>query len=529
MRSPYIASLVIISVCFAGFEEWLCEHAMALADIGLGIIEFDIPSALPMKYLFFLKVLPTVLFISYGILWQVTDYNVRRLEPFYQLARRGGCSASSSICLDYLTLPVFAVPFRSFKHRQWAVFVASIAVLFAGTIAPTVQAATLIFLNPTYGPKYSLRASPFWSRIYSCSQSIPAVCGLILLVQLRRRNTGLLRDPRGVAGLVALVAESDIADEFEALDTATNITIEKRLRHSRYSLQNSCIRSTEILDRHDDSDSLRHQNEHPYPLMLRLWPGMAFLSLMGSVLVADVLMALHLSFTVQVPWLPILLSLLIRIFWASLEYSVRQLEPYCLIARGNADSMALSMDYRGTPYLWLPVKALISRNFVLMFMGVGSILIDILTFLMADYAGLVPAYDVTRASSNKITSSAAIIVFLMIVAAVVYHRYHFSGLKRKHPFLPRQPNSIASIIAFIHESKLLKDLKGTQRSTTREIKQKLQGKKYSLGWFLGPVGSVRKQERVYCAIDEEPRLGKYIHRDHIAVTRTLHMRAPSEV
>jgi hypothetical protein len=49
-----------------------------------------------------------------------------------------------------------------------------------------------------------------------------------------------------------------------------------------------------------------------------------------------------------------------------------------------------------------------------------------------------------------------IVLFLLLISSLVYAR-------RRHPFLPRQPNTIASILAFIHQSKMLYDFVGTEK------------------------------------------------------------------
>lgn len=48
---------------------------------------------LPGYAYFAFKFLPTIIAVSYGVLWQITDFEVKRLEAFYQLSKEGGGSA----------------------------------------------------------------------------------------------------------------------------------------------------------------------------------------------------------------------------------------------------------------------------------------------------------------------------------------------------------------------------------------------------------------------------------------------------
>jgi Protein of unknown function (DUF3433) len=146
---------------------------------------------------------------------------------------------------------------------------------------------------------------------------------------------------------------------------------------------------------------LIHQKEHPYPLILRFWPGTTFVSVMALSFAPLMFMMRHLHFTLTYPWLPVFLATFIRMMWTSLDYSVRQMEPFYLLARGDAPKKTLLHDYRGTPYLWLPVKALFNGNFIIMSLGIGSILLDVLTFLLASLGGTSAPKDTSRAQSVR--------------------------------------------------------------------------------------------------------------------------------
>ena len=55
--------------------------------------------------------------VLYGIGWAAVDLDVKRLEPYYQLSKPGGASASNSILLHYPFDFLALVPVTAAKRR----------------------------------------------------------------------------------------------------------------------------------------------------------------------------------------------------------------------------------------------------------------------------------------------------------------------------------------------------------------------------------------------------------------------------
>ena len=93
-----------------------------------------------------------------------------------------------------------------------------------------------------------------------------------------------------------------------------------------------------------------------------------------------------------------------------------------------------------------------------------------------------------------------ITVFTIMTATLVYY-------KRRHAFLPREPSTIAAVLAFIYASKMLDDFVDTEHLSNSEMEKKLKAlnKTYALGWVRGRDG------KIHCAIDEEPLTSAYKH------------------
>lgn len=184
--------------------------------------------------------MPTMVLLSYGIMWQVVDYEVKRLEPYYQLSKRAGATARDSLNQDYLTFTAYLVPFKAIRARQWAVVYSSMATLLAGSVVPVLQSASICMLpDKQYrqvGHDKYVRMDPIWSRILSGALLGVALSGVLLMNQLRRKS-GLLSDPKGIAGVASMATKSHILNDFKGLDVAPNNVIHDQLQTRRYNVR----------------------------------------------------------------------------------------------------------------------------------------------------------------------------------------------------------------------------------------------------------------------------------------------------
>lgn len=208
MRSYYILMLTSVSLGLGIFQEWLCRHSEALAEDGLGILQFDHVSSVPLVYFVAWKYLPTLIFVGYGVLWSIMDFDIKRLEPYYQLSRPVGSPAAASLNLDHLTAWSYFVPFTAGKLQQWAVFFSSLGNILATSIAPSLQNPSInLYQNqdpdcslqtstcPNGKPFYFVRVSPGWSRALTSSLVVTAAFGVFLFFQLRYVIHAICQNP----------------------------------------------------------------------------------------------------------------------------------------------------------------------------------------------------------------------------------------------------------------------------------------------------------------------------------------------
>lgn len=507
MTSPYIVMLIVTSLTLAIVQEYLCQKSMSLGNEGSGLIGYNSVDDIPTVQFFCWKYLPTIVMVTYGVLWQITDYEVKRLEPYYQLSQPTGNTAAKTINLDYVTLSSYFVPYKAFMYRHWAVFVSSLGTVLATTVAPSLQ-------NPSLAParnpkcqddecsghlKFFVQIHPVWSRLVTASLVVVAALALVLFFQLRRKS-GLLSDPKGIAGIASMATKSHILTDFTGMDEARHDQIHKKLQNRRYLLYKSTIWQGEYM-RHAESDPyMERRVENPHPLILRRNPGIAFIVFLTvSLTLIPIITYTKVNIVVnKVPWLPILVATIIKQLWSTLEFSAKMLEPFYILSKGNArPETTLTLDYRGTPYGLLPIQAFFNGHYLVALLGLGTMMGDILTVTASSLSLNDETHRSFVASS---TLSIIITAFLILSATLVLAR-------RRHAFLPREPSTIASILAFIHQSRMLDDFVGTERFSNSEMEAMLiaKNKRYGLGWFKG------RDKKPHCAVDEEPMLSRYVH------------------
>ena len=257
--------------------------------------------------------------------------------------------------------------------------------------------------------------------------------------------------------------------------------------------------------------------------MLRLQVGIPFISFMALCLVSIPIINFTSARVIPnaQPWLPVLAATVIKMLWTTFDADVRLMEPFYILSKGKAPpQMSLTLDYQGTVYGWIPVKALFNRHYLVALVGLCTVLLDVLTVTVSSFSVNSAAFlhvsgDQTEVSNQdqtfvsfwvSVILSIVILVFSIIVAVVVY-------IRRRHPFLPREPSTIAAVLAFIFASNMLDDFIDTERFTNKQMEKMLKSKvdsngnpkRYGLGWFKGRDGKIR------CAIDEEPMRSKYVH------------------
>ncbi|KAF2743108.1 hypothetical protein M011DRAFT_461908 [Sporormia fimetaria CBS 119925] len=523
MGAPWLSVLVSIALVLAGLQEFLCQLSLRRvnADPQGGLVKFKKPQELTVLEYFTWKYAPVLFFVIYGIMWQMTDYEVKRLEAFYQLSKKTGATAAESLNMDYTTFLSWLVPLRALRHKHYAVVYASISTLVASGLVPILQSASVSVFPDKEERKEnewkSIRIEPAWSRAVTVCLVLVAVLGCVLIYEMRRKS-GLLSDPKGIAGVAAMATRSHILTDFQGLDTASLDDIHKQLRHRRYILHRSSLWQGEYIS--NSHDKIEEHSTDPRPLMLRLRAGVAYITFIILFIITIPLLIFVEGATKVTETLPFFLTTLaiaIKLLWGTLNSDVRMLEPFLILSRRHAPPETLTLDYTGTNPLFLPIKAFLNKHYLVALVGIGAILTEVLTVCVSSFSvdgrRFLPGRGHNSSDSPDNVDETfksfwisfglvmGILSILVSIAVLVY-------TKRSHKFMPRQVGTMASILAFIYQSKMLITFVDTERfnSTrmTRHLEQ--QGKTYGLGWLRGRDGNT------VCGIDEEELLANYVYK-----------------
>jgi len=102
--------------------------AMKISELGAG-------------YIFLYRYFPTIISVSYGLVWHWIDVDTRRAEPYRQLSKPGGASGRDSLLLRYPTDLLAFVPLKALRRKHWSVVISSFALILVGMGLTPLQAA----------------------------------------------------------------------------------------------------------------------------------------------------------------------------------------------------------------------------------------------------------------------------------------------------------------------------------------------------------------------------------------------------
>jgi hypothetical protein len=177
-----------------------------------------------------------------------------------------------------------------------------------------------------------------------------------------------------------------------------------------------------------------------------------------------------------------LISVVIKSLWEIVEKDMRMLEPFWVLFNRHADSRVLTLDYSATIPGIIVLKAASKGHFLLAWVCVVSLLVEVLTVVMS-------SLDSTGGEESNLSSKVSFILAVIILIVTISTMALVLHL-RSRPFLPRQPGTITSVLTFIYQSKMLFHFEGTQEMSTAEREKKLRGfgLTYGFGWFCGRDG-----------------------------------------
>lgn len=516
MRWPYLTLLILVSAVLAAAQEYLYVKSQ-----DGGLVKFKNPKEISMWDYFCVKYLGNIIAVAYGVLWQLTDLEVTRLEPYYQLGKDKGALAAESINVDYTT--VFA-PFRpivAMRYKHWAVVMSSISALFSVIVIPTLQSAS-IELSPKRAERIRLADDiektigfeNLWSRALTASLALVSALGLVLLIILQRRHSGITADVKGIAGVAAMATKSHILTDFKDCDTVSPKELHDRLKNHRYTLRNSSLAPDESeplssSDKEKYDNTVSRMSSNPHPFMMRLYPciGMIIILICFTAFIPVLLFTPANIVTEHAPWLSTALAVLLKFALQTQEQDVRMMEPFWHLAKRQAPPKTLTLDYVAMAFIEMPIRALWNGHLLLAALGVGSVLSEGLTVCVSSL-GAVSGGNFIRGDKDAVDGQETPVSFWasLVIGQIIMLYLTFTvvlvAMYRRHPFLPRQPSTIASVLGFVHQSKMLwhfvaapdEDRTQGHIGTIEETNDRMvkrfeeKGMKFGYGWYVGRDG-----------------------------------------
>ena len=509
MRPLYLTILQFLSLGIIVFCEFLYQysvHTGKKTGSEPHLTQFKDLGKLPLMSFALWKYLPTVIAVTFGVLVQLTDAEVKRVEPYFQLARKPkGARAGDSLNIEYSTFWAVLCPFKAIRHKHWAVMISSITAILAFAAVPPLQS---VFLNLDIhkdgsvnedGMKFIV-VDKIWTRLLEAVMLIIFILIGVLQWVLLRRKTGLVGDPSGIAGVAAMANKAHILMDFRGLDLAGTERIHKQLSKRTYILHKSCLWQAEFLKEHErPTETVKDQSAHP--VLLRLEGG---LPLIGYLLLVMVMLPFLMGkaslqkLLAKSTWFLTMLSISLKMFWEVIDRELRMLQPFYLLYRRHAHSDVLTLDYTATIPGWIIVKTLQNKHYLLSYVTTITLLNEVLTVCMGS---LDPVSGDETPRSQMISFALAEAIMLGQVIGVSVVLYF-----RRHPFLPRQPGTISSVLAYIYASHMLPDFDNMETKSTNERRKMLaaKNKTYGFGWFKGLVDG-----KWHVGIDQEELLRSY--------------------
>jgi hypothetical protein len=137
LRRPFLSAVVLVTLGLLALVQVLVIYDQRHD----GILFATKISQLGAGYTFLYRYLPTIISVSYGLIWHWVDIDARRVEPYRQLSKPGGASGSQSLLLHYPTDLLAFVPLKALKQKHWPVVLASSALVLVGMGLTPLQAA----------------------------------------------------------------------------------------------------------------------------------------------------------------------------------------------------------------------------------------------------------------------------------------------------------------------------------------------------------------------------------------------------
>ncbi|KAL4921357.1 hypothetical protein BDW62DRAFT_127750 [Aspergillus aurantiobrunneus] len=138
LRPTYLSLIACIMLLLLVVLEALRQYSERSGGLRL----FRDTNALSNFDSFAYNYIPVIIALFLAILWSFIDFDVLRLEPYFQMSRPDGCPATV-LFINYNFGQSFITPIASAKRRHWLVLTVSLVTLLIRIFQPALQSALL--------------------------------------------------------------------------------------------------------------------------------------------------------------------------------------------------------------------------------------------------------------------------------------------------------------------------------------------------------------------------------------------------
>jgi hypothetical protein len=112
MRPPALACFILFTFGLVGVIEYFAQRSQKEGGLSLtDDADATTTSILLSRYA------PTVVAVTYSLIWTWIDLDIRRMQPWLELSRRDGATAESTVLLDYPFEFLAFVPIKAGKRK----------------------------------------------------------------------------------------------------------------------------------------------------------------------------------------------------------------------------------------------------------------------------------------------------------------------------------------------------------------------------------------------------------------------------
>ena len=130
LRAPTIIASLIITVALIALVEYI--NKISTQEKALFFAERA--EDFPMGVVFCYRYLPQLVVVVLGVGWAAVDLDVKRLEPYFQLSKPEGATASNSIFLHYPFDSIALAPINAVRKRSVLVIYTALEIFITNDV-----------------------------------------------------------------------------------------------------------------------------------------------------------------------------------------------------------------------------------------------------------------------------------------------------------------------------------------------------------------------------------------------------------